>query len=992
MDQERQRIQDDLRGLIAGEVRCDDLFLQLYASDGSIYQIKPLGVVRPRSTADVAACAQYASENQIPLHARGAGTGLAGDSLGPGLIIDFSAAMRRIMSVDAETVRVQPGVVHAVLNDHLRPLGRHFGPDPALSDVTTLGSAIAIDASGSHWLRYGATRRHVESLQIVLADGEVMEVSRHSIDGNATEQNGSRRQQIVQQLAHLLQRHGDLIREKRPKCPVNRSGYALDDVLRDGQLDLARLLVGSEGTLALITEATLRTDPMPRYQGVVLLWFDSLDRASRAVLEILPLAPSACDLMDRRHLSLARESDVRYELLIPQQAEAVLLVEQDGASAQEVRDRLNQVVTRVERKKRLASGSHWSLDARDVDLYWQLARKYVPTLSRMKGSTRPVPFVEDLAVPPAALPEFLVRLQNVLKHYHVTASLFGHVGHGQLHVRPLLDLTNSDDVAKLQPLAEALYREVFDVGGTVSGEHADGLSRTPFLHLQFGPLVDVFRDVKRIFDPAGILNPGKIVPMAPTTLVHDLRPEANSTARITTAAPEGDGPPGPHEPLVRLQLAWDAPQMAEAARQCTGCGVCRVQSAEVRMCPIFRVAPREEASPRAKANLIRGILAGELSLETFTHDDFKQVADLCVHCHMCRLECPVSVDIPKLMVEAKAAYVATNGVRPTDWFMTRVDRLSALGCMFRPLANWAIANRQARWVLEKTLGIAQGRKLPRFARRSFLQRAARMRITRPTRGSGPKAALFVDTYANYHDPQIAEALVAVLKHNGVSVYVHPRQKHSAMTMIAHGALDKARQLAEHNIALLAEAVRQGYSIVTTEPSAALALTREYLHLIDDDEARLVAAHTFEACHYLWRRHQLGRLQLDFKPQNLTLAYHVPCHLKALEIGSPAENLLRLVPGVVVRKLEQGCSGMAGTYGLKRENYRSSLRAGWGLISALRDETLQAGTTECSTCKMQMEQGTRKPTIHPVKILALAYGLMPKVALLLTTPGEERVVT
>jgi Fe-S oxidoreductase len=213
-----------------------------------------------------------------------------------------------------------------------------------------------------------------------------------------------------------------------------------------------------------------------------------------------------------------------------------------------------------------------------------------------------------------------------------------------------------------------------------------------------------------------------------------------------------------------------------------------------------------------------------------------------------------------------------------------------------------------------------------------------------------------------------------------------------MTMIAHGALDKARQLAEHNIALLAEAVRQGYSIVTTEPSAALALTREYLHLIDDDEARLVAAHTFEACHYLWRRHQLGRLQLDFKPQNLTLAYHVPCHLKALEIGSPAENLLRLVPGVVVRKLEQGCSGMAGTYGLKRENYRSSLRAGWGLISALRDETLQAGTTECSTCKMQMEQGTRKPTIHPVKILALAYGLMPKVALLLTTPGEERVVT
>jgi Fe-S oxidoreductase len=344
------------------------------------------------------------------------------------------------------------------------------------------------------------------------------------------------------------------------------------------------------------------------------------------------------------------------------------------------------------------------------------------------------------------------------------------------------------------------------------------------------------------------------------------------------------------------------------------------------------------------------------------------------------------------MAEGKAAYVATNGLRPTDWLMTRVDRLSALGCMFHPLANWTIANRQARWVLEKTLGVAQGRKLPRFARRSFLQRAGRLRLTRPTRGSGPKVAYFVDTYANYHDPQVAEALVRVLKHNGVAVYVHPRQKHCAMSMIAQGALDSARIVAEHNVALLAETVRQGFTIVATEPSAALALTREYPHLIDDDDARLVAANTLEACHYLWRRHQLGKLQLDFKPQNMTLAYHVPCHLKALDIGSPAENLLRLVPGVEVRKLEKGCSGMAGTFGLKRENYRNSLRAGWGLISAMRDPTLQAGTTECCTCKLQMEQGTRKPTVHPVKILALAYGLMPEIAKLLMTPSEELVVT
>jgi anaerobic glycerol-3-phosphate dehydrogenase C subunit len=381
-----------------------------------------------------------------------------------------------------------------------------------------------------------------------------------------------------------------------------------------------------------------------------------------------------------------------------------------------------------------------------------------------------------------------------------------------------------------------------------------------------------------------------------------------------------------------------------------------------------------------------------MDLSSLTSDEFKAVADLCFNCHMCTTECPARVDVPQLIIQGKGAYVAAKGLRLTDAVMTRLDLLSALAGITPTVSNWALGNRPMRWLIEKLLGIAQERKLPRLASRNFIRRAARRRLTKPRRRTERKIAYFVDTYANYHDPQLAEALVVVLKHNAVVVYVPPDQKQAGTAAICAGALDRARRLAEHNTAVLAEAVRQGYHVVATEPAAVVSLAREYLDLLDNDDVRLVAENTSEACDYLWKMHTMGKLQLDLKPINATVGYHMPCRLKSLGIGSPGENLLRLIPGLSVRRLEEGCSGMAGTFGLKRENYRTSLRIGWGLISSLREPALQAGTTECSACKIQMEQGTTKPTIHPIKLLALAYGLMPELDTLLTTPGEELIVT
>jgi FAD/FMN-containing dehydrogenase/Fe-S oxidoreductase len=989
LDQQRERIQDDLRGLIAGEVRCDDVFLHLYASDGSIYQIKPLGVVRPRSTADVVACVQYAAEKQLPIHARGAGTGVAGESLGPGLVLDFSKFMRRVICIEPEAVRVQPGVVCERLNAQLRPLGRIFGPDPATASVTTIGGMIAVGAVGSRWLKYGSTRRHVLSLQVVLADGHLMEVGCEPLSGNA--HADPRKRELVNRLGMLLSEHAELIHQSQTKCPLNHCGYELADVLSDGHLHLARLLVGSEGTLALITEARLATAVLPQHRGVALLLFGSLEKASRAVLEILPSRPTACDLMDRRHLSLAREAEVRFDLLIPSEAEAVLLVEHDGDDPLEVRGRVHCLVDEIRDRKRLAFGARQAFDPAETELFWHLANKFQPPFCLLKGPSRPVPVVEDVAVPPEILPEFLVRAQNVLKRHQVTASLFCHAGQGQLHMQPFLDLTQPEDIRRMRGLAEELYEEVCAAGGTISGEHACGLSRTAYVRRQAGKLYDVFRQVKQIFDPAGTLNPGKIVGDDPELLTRYLSPAVITPPQGTPRQASPAQSSGLRD-LVELQLNWDPSRVSGDAPDCSRCGDCRSQAADVRMCPIFRFAPAEESSPRAKANLIQGVLTGAVELSTLTGGEFKEVADLCVYCQMCRLECPAKVDIPRLMREAKGAYVTINGLPLADWVMTRLETLSALGGLISPLTNWAIGNRQMRWVLEKTLGVAQGRKLPRVSSRSFLRRAAWRHLTRLTRHSGRKVLYFVDTYANYHDPQLAEALVAVLEHNAVAVYVPPHQRQAGMASVACGALDHGRQLARHNVAVLAEAVRHGYHVVASEPSAALCLVREYPDLIDDDDARLVANHSSEACSYLWKMHTTGKLQLDFRPIHAALAYHMPCHLKALEVGAPGENLLRLIPGLRIQRIEVGCSGMAGTFGLKRGNYRSSLRAGWRLISRLRDPALQAGTTECSACKIQMEQGTTKPTIHPIKLLALAYGLMPEVATLLTTPGEELLVT
>ncbi|MDA7979745.1 MAG: anaerobic glycerol-3-phosphate dehydrogenase subunit C [Pirellulales bacterium] len=998
MEQQRSRIVEDLRGLLTGEVTSGDITRQLYATDASLQQVVPTAVVFPQSTADVSSCLRYCQENEIPVHARGAGTGLAGESLGNGIVLDFARSMRRVLAEDGERVRVQPGIAYERLNAFLAERGRHLGPQPHNRAAGTLGGMLGVNASGSRGLKYGAIRTYVEAMQVVLADGSVLELDSQRPSAKADDPSLSLRKRLAALLAANSETL-DSAFEGKPDWDVGyhvNLGHSSPD-----EIDLRRMVVGSEGTLAVVTEATLTTSAAPRYRAAALLFFDSLDKAARGAVEVATLEPSACDLIDRRQLMLAREWDSFYQLVVPTTAEAMLFVEHEANDLVEVRDRVQRTVDRLRRRKRLAFDSRQAFDDAEFRLFWQLATPVAPLFYRLGGRSRPVPFAEDVIVPPEALPQLIVSVQNTLKEQQLTAAIFAHAGKGRLQTRPIVDPASTTDVARLPAFADKVYSAAIELGGAISGGAGLGISRTLYLPRQFDEsLLRVLRQIKRTFDPGQLLNPGKMT-ASPEPLEH-MRPgwkfpvsslsshklplpenevaheQAESVTTLTHEDSGSDVLPDeesvqPSPKLVSLQLAWNRDEALNAAWQCNGCGDCRTQASTERMCPLFRAAPAEIASPRAKANAMRSLLSGELNSDVIASEEFKELVDTCVNCHMCRLECPAATDIPQLMTEARGQYVAAKGLRFSDWIVSRLDILGRIAN--HRTANWVLHNRTMRWILEKTIGLAQGRKLPKYTRRTFLRSAHRRRLTRPTMRSDRKVAYFFDHYVNFHDPELGDAVVAILEQHGIAVYVPPKQKLSGMSMISVGNLDRARKVAEHNLAILADCVRQGYHIVANEPAAVLCLTREYQNLLGSPDAQLVAQNSSEVCQYLLRLHERGELRLDFQPLAGTLAYHTPCHLKALEMGTPGIELLRLIPGLSIRKVDEGCSGMAGTYGLKKHNYRASLRAGWGLISKVRQSDFQFGATECSACKMQMEQGTTKPTIHPLKLLAKSYGLM-----------------
>lgn len=978
--------------MIDGELYFDPLQRATYAVDSSLYQIDPLGVVAPRHEDDVRNTLRYALEHQIPVHPRGSGTGLAGESLGRGLILDFSRHFRRILSIDGNRATVQSGVILDRLNEALAPLKRRIAPDPSGSQTCTMGGLIASDSSGARSIRYGTTADHVTSMRVMFANGEIAVLeSRPWPRDDLGRSEPEFLRGLERKVATLVNWHNDVLMLDNVKSRRNRAGYALKHVRGpDGGMNLGRLVVGSEGTLAIVLESTWRVVPQPPAQGVVLLPFSRLVEAAAAVPECMIEAPSACDLHDYRSLGLLREALPEFAGWEVGRAEAALLVLFEEENPRLVEEKLDAVTLRLLRRGVLVSEPITTLRREECERLLALRRRIMPFLLRNTRGAQPVPLIEDVAVPPESLPLFLHRLQTILRGRGLSWTLYAHAAAGQLHPRPFLDLSQETDRALIEDLATQVYEAVWEVHGTISGEHGCGLVRSQFLRRQHADLFPIFREVKAAFDPWNLLNPGKVVCDDPHQMTRDLRtyPPQKLESDHGPIDVMGSHPARPTSiprPTV-LNVLEEEPKILLDARErlgllssCNGCGECKTLDPFSRMCPSYRAHRSEASSPRGQVDILRMIAGGSLDPRLWGSEELRKHAELCLHCKLCALECPSGIDVSSLMIEAKVAAVANHGLSLADWVFARLEVWAKAGGRVPWLSNLLLGNPLSRWVLERTMGLSRHRRLPRATRRPFLNRASKRGLTvADPRRAGPRVVYLVDVFANHFDPEIAESTVDVLLHCGVNVYVPLGQRGSGMAALLAGDLDHARALARSNLRVLAPAVRDGYVVVCSEPTAALMLRQEYPRLTDDLDAELVARSTMDLGEYLQGLLARDGVPRPHMPLHARVGYHQPCHLRALEVGTPGMNLLQMIPEMDVEFIDRGCSGMAGIYGMRRNNFRTSLRAGRALLQRLRDDDIEIGATECGACRIQMEQGSTRRVYHPLKLLAMSYGLNPSL--------------
>lgn len=1037
LNPQRERIQDDLRGLLTGEVHCDTAFTQLYATDASIFEIQPLGVLFPQTTMDVVTAVQYARKHGLAIHPRGAGSSCAGGALGAGLVLDFSRGMRRILAQDKEVIKVQSGVQVARLNESLRENGLVFAPDPGNIRATTIGGMVAVDGYGSHWISRGRPSDWLLGLEMVTADGTILSWSREEnvaditgVQADSARGRGARsrfhpsrrelsgqdaaameKRRILGELKTLLTENEDLLARKRKGSVIDRMGYRTN-ILVGEKMDMAGLIASSEGTLGVITAVTLQLQKLPENRMTILLLFESLEKATQAVQYLPEFPPNSCDLMDRRHIHFAAERDVRFEVLFPPKTEAALLLDFHHKSRYALYDMLRKVEDVLVHQRELALRMIPAWDEEEAALFWSLANTFQPLPHWTPGVKTPVAVVEDVAVPPARLHEFIVKTQDLLRESKMTGAIYAHAAQGQVRLQPMVDKASPAARHMLLDFARQYYRLVAAMGGTLGAAHGTGLSRAGLLPLWLGEKYEILCRIKDIFDPDGVFQPGKLgtrpekIPawsvdgfVSGELLRHSLRKESDADAPAEELA----------LPLVEMGLDWNTEALALVAHKCNGCGDCRAAQ-RTRMCPMFHSLFCESASPRAKVNLMEGILAGQLELAELGGDTFHHITRQCFQCHSCRLECAANVDVPRLVRRMEEAWARARGLNFYESVLVRMDRWSRKLHYAAPMVNLALGSPWGRWFAEKIFGIARGRKLPRIERRAFLELVRRenrmvegledaetLLPTDDLLSTGAdirgKAVYFVDTYANFFDVSLARATQRVFAHNGIPLVVPEYQKGSGLPAVMLGRSDFAQKSILRNAAILADYVRRGYDIVLTEPAAVLAMKWEFPQIFPENEDVLaVSERVFDACDYLWRCHTQRKLRLPERALPMILGYHAPCRLRALEVGTPDAYLLGLIPGLELRHSATGCCGMGGTFGMLACNYTLSQRMGRKMHTWLRDRELRAGVTSCSACKMQMEHGSTKHTVHPMKLMALVYGQMPELENAMTRFAPELVLT
>ena len=952
------RLARRLEAEIDGEVMFDAFSRGRYASDASIYQIDPLGVTVPRSSDEVARVMAVAAEAGVPVLARGGGTSQCGQTVGRAVVMDVSRHLNSVIEVDApaRTAWVEPGVVLDELNARLKPHGLWFPVDVSTASRATIGGMAGNNSCGARSLHYGTMRDNVLAVDTVLADGTEMRFGELPPD---LDEAGLtvRQRSLVERLLEIGRRESAEIDARFPKQTRRVGGYNIDALVPSNRpVNLSHLLVGSEGTLAYSKRLKLKLSPLPGHKVLGICHFPTFHAAMEAAQHLVTLGPAAVELVDKTMIELARENPLfrpTMERAVRGAPEALLLVEFAGDDLAELSARLARLVERM-------AGLGFDgavVEATDPDFQkavWEVRKAGLNIMMSMKGDGKPVSFIEDCAVDLKDLAAYTARLTKVFDKHGTTGTWYAHASVGCLHVRPVLNLKQEMDVKKMRAVAEEAFALVREYKGSHSGEHGDGLVRSEFHEAMFGArMVGTFAEVKRLFDPHDLMNPGKIVNPA--------KMDDRSLFRYK---------PGYATEVPETALDWSEwGGFAAAVEMCNNNGACRKRDAEV-MCPSFRATGEEKHLTRGRANALRLALSGQLGRDAFSSTEMHEAMALCVGCKGCKRECPTGVDMARMKIEFLYHYARRHGITLRERLFAYLPRYASLASRLRWLVNLRDRLPGLAGLSQILLGLSAKRALPVWHAAPF--RGAREPGVAEAGANGREVVLWVDTFNTYHEPENARAALKVLRAAGYTVRVPVpadggRPLCCGRTFLSAGLVDEARHEAARLIEALAPYAERGVPIVGLEPSCVLSLRDEYPVMMENGT---VPALLFEE--FLAAEQAAGRLELEFaEAGGEKVLLHGHCHQKAHAVMGPVQAALELVPGLEVEVVESSCCGMAGAFGYQAENFEVSMKmAEAALLPAVR--AAAPGTmvvADGTSCRQQIRDGAARDAVHVARVLA-----------------------
>ena len=961
-----------LNASLDGDLYYDKMMRTLYATDASVYREMPTAVAMPKHAEDIIQLITFARQQKLSLIPRAAGTSLAGQCVGNGIVVDVSRYMNQILEVNQQEgwVRVQPGVVRDELNHYLKPYGLFFGPNTSTANRAMIGGMVGNNSCGSYSIVYGTTRDHVLEADCILSDGSqavFQELTAEEFREKRGQNNleGNLYQHIYTTLSQ--EAVATEIQSQFPKKAIHRrnTGYAVDVLLdsaifqEEGEaFNFCKLLCGSEGTLAFLTEIKIHVDPLPpTHKALLCAHYESLEDSLKAVLKAMPFKPRAVELMDKIVMDCTKGNRLyrNNRAFIQGDPEAILMIEIGADSMDEVHAQFDQLIQDM---KEAGLGYHFPIiEGEEMKKAWDLRKAGLGLLSNMKGDAKPVAVIEDTAVDLPDLPAYIGEFAEMMKGFGQRAVYYAHAGAGELHLRPILNLKSTKDVKLFRDIAASTASLVKKYDGSLSGEHGDGRVRAEFIPDMVGPKnYELFRELKGVWDPQNIFNPGKIVDAAP--MDEFLRYEKEQkTPQFDTLFDfsETDG-------------------ILRAVEQCNGSGDCRKSHLSGgTMCPSYMATRNEKDTTRARANILREFLTRSNEDNPFAHKEIYEVLDLCLSCKGCTSECPSNVDMATIKAEFLHQYYKKHGVPLRALAIANIGKLNKLGSIIPGITNFFLTNGMTSGLLKKFLGVAPKRSLPELQKTTFRKWMKKHAASLTPANPKKKVYVFCDEFTDYNDTHLGITLVKLLTHLGYEVEMPPHAE-SGRAYLSKGLLKGARTRAIENVEIFSRLISEETPLIGIEPSAILSFRDEYPKLVTPElkeAAKEIGKHALLVEEFLAREIENGNLDTSsFTEKPLNIQLHGHCHQKALAGTSFTHKVLSLPKNYSVSEIPSGCCGMAGSFGYEKEHFELSMKVGeLVLFPAVREA--KADTVVCApgtSCRHQIKDGTQQEALHPVEIL------------------------